>query len=148
MVMDSFLPCTESLLCDVWITLSVSDVGCVPRKALIRAARAIREVKRSAESGVLLPEGEVDFPAIMQRLRRLRTNISPADGHPGTVGAGAHVYQGRGIFTGKDTIKGGETEIKFEKAVIATGGRNSLPNVDAFALSGDGAGAYDHSRAV
>ena len=68
---------------------------------MIRAARAIREVKRSAEFGVVLPGGgdasdiKVDFPAIMSRMRRLRAKISPADGHGGTSGTGAHVFQGK-----------------------------------------------------
>ena len=39
------------------------NVGCVPRKALIRSARAVREARRAAEFGVIL-EGpiKVDFP--------------------------------------------------------------------------------------
>ena len=76
------------------------NVGCVPSKGLIRAARAIREVKRSADFGVVLPGGgaseiKVDFAAIMSRMRRLRAKISPADGHDGTSGTGAHVFQGK-----------------------------------------------------
>jgi pyruvate/2-oxoglutarate dehydrogenase complex dihydrolipoamide dehydrogenase (E3) component len=111
------------------------NVGCVPSKALIRAAKAIREVKRSADFGVVLPAGEitVDFGKIMRRMRELRTKISPADGHAGTSGTGAHVFQGRGIFTGPNTIQVGDTELKFKKAVIATGGRPSVPNVPGLA---------------
>jgi len=113
-----------------------SDVGCVPSKALIRAARAVREVKRSAEFGIVLPgdgQIDIDFPKIMQRLRQLRTKIAPADGHSGTAGAGAHVFQGRGVFTSKDTIRVGGKELKFKNAVIATGGRPSIPNVPGLA---------------
>ena len=32
------------------------NVGCVPSKALIRSARAIREVRRASEFGVVLTE--------------------------------------------------------------------------------------------
>lgn len=106
------------------------NVGCVPSKALIRAARSVAEVRRSAEFGVRIPGPiTVDFPAIMRRLRSLRTEISPADGHAATVATGCHVYQGRGIFTGPDTIRvGDEIELKFRKAVIATGGRPTIPD--------------------
>ena len=91
--------------------------------ALIRAARAVSEVKRCADFGVVLPEGEVkvDFGAIMSRMRRLRSVISPADGHDGTVGTGAHVYQGRGKFVGKNTVEVNGVQLQFKKAVIATG---------------------------
>ena len=45
------------------------NVGCVPSKALLRAARAVREVRRAAEYGVVLSEQPtVDFSAIMCRL--------------------------------------------------------------------------------
>jgi pyruvate/2-oxoglutarate dehydrogenase complex dihydrolipoamide dehydrogenase (E3) component len=136
-------------------THSMSHQGCVPSKALIRAAKAIREVRRSAEFGVVLPGATindnddeqptigVDFAKIMRRLRAKRAQIAPADGHDGTTGTGAHVYQGRGVFTGPDTIqvtlsgKGSNddgsdatnqtVQLKFKTAVIATGGRPMVP---------------------
>ena len=107
------------------------NVGCVPSKALLRAAKAIAEVKKAAEFGIVLPEGEIriDFAKIMERLREKRTTISPADGHPATEGTGAHVFQGFGKFTGPDTIEVNGETLKFKKAVIATGGRPQIPNV-------------------
>jgi pyruvate/2-oxoglutarate dehydrogenase complex dihydrolipoamide dehydrogenase (E3) component len=106
------------------------NVGCVPSKALIRAARAVAEVRRSADFGVILSEDvRVDFAKIMEHLRTARTKISPADGHAGTTGTGAHVFQGRGRFTGPDTIQVGETVLKFKKAVVATGGRPAIPGI-------------------
>lgn len=115
--------------------------GCVPSKALIRAAKAVREVRRSAEFGLIWPDSssnvaadvKVDFAKVMRRVRELRTKISPADGHAGTAGTGAHVFQGRGVFTGPDTIQVGETILKFKKAVIATGGRPSVPDIPGLA---------------
>jgi pyruvate/2-oxoglutarate dehydrogenase complex dihydrolipoamide dehydrogenase (E3) component len=103
------------------------NVGCVPSKALIRAAKAVAEVKNCAEFGVVLPPGEIqiDFGRVMRRVREKRLAIAPADGHSGTVSAGAHVFQGRGVFTGPDTIKVGDTVLKFKKAVIATGSFSS-----------------------
>lgn len=106
------------------------NVGCVPSKALLRAARAIREVRRASEFGIVLPETEVkvDFPAIMRRLRERRSVISPADGHDGTTGVGAHVFQGRGRFTSPNTIEVNGVTLTFRKAVVATGGRPTVPN--------------------
>jgi len=112
------------------------NVGCVPSKALIRSARAIAEIKRASEFGIILalpgasqPAVQVDFAAIMKRMRGLRANISPADGHEGTTATGAHVYQGRGRFTSNTTIEVNGITLTFKKAVIATGGRPLVPNV-------------------
>src|SRR6516162_1977492 len=37
------------------------NVGCVPSKTLLRAARAATEVRRAREFGIRVPEPEVDF---------------------------------------------------------------------------------------
>ncbi len=105
------------------------NVGCVPSKALLRCARAIKEVRRAAEFGVVLqgPPPTVDFGAIMARMRRLRSSIAPADAHTATVSAGADVYQGRGRFTGRNTVEVNGKTLRFKKAVVATGGRAALP---------------------
>lgn len=91
------------------------------------------EVQRCAEFGIVLPSDgkiKIDFGIIMQRMRKLRAKISPADGHGGTAGTGAHVFQGRGVFVDKETIQVSSTGqlLKFKKAVIATGGRPQIPN--------------------
>jgi pyruvate/2-oxoglutarate dehydrogenase complex dihydrolipoamide dehydrogenase (E3) component len=106
--------------------------GCVPSKAVIRAAKAIGHVKKAKEYGVVLPPGvdfQVDFGAIMTRMRKLRAHIAPVDGHDTSVVAGTHVYQGRGIFTSPNTIEVNGKALTFSKAVIATGGRPMIPSV-------------------
>src|ERR1700757_2572798 len=56
------------------------NVGCVPSKALLRAARAAAAVRDAGTFGVRVPPGTwVDFPAVMERMRRLRSDISPHD---------------------------------------------------------------------
>ena len=113
------------------------NVGCVPSKALIRCGRAAAEARRLAEFGVTVgPAGSdqsvsVDFGKVMERMRQIRATIAPADGHEGTSATGAHVYQGRGKFIGPDTIQVSDGSVlKFRKAVIATGGRAAIPNVE------------------
>ena len=56
------------------------NFGCVPSKALIAASRAAAAVRDAGEFGVRVPDGvHVDFPAVMERLRRLRADISQND---------------------------------------------------------------------
>jgi pyruvate/2-oxoglutarate dehydrogenase complex dihydrolipoamide dehydrogenase (E3) component len=122
------------------------NVGCVPSKALLRAAKALREVKRSSTFGIQLSSSEnnsdinsgftLDFSKVMKRLREKRTQISPADGHEGTAGTGCHVFQGRGRFTSPTTIDVNGTELKFKHAIVATGGRPQIPtNIPGLAES-------------
>src|SRR5436309_516472 len=69
------------------------NVGCVPSKALLRAARASADVRDAAEYGVVVPPGtRVNFPAVMERMRRLRASISPTDSAARYRGLGVDVY--------------------------------------------------------
>src|SRR5210317_1491064 len=56
------------------------NVGCVPSKALIRSAHAAADVNNAREFGVAgAAPPQVDFPAVMERMRRLRAGISRHD---------------------------------------------------------------------
>jgi pyruvate/2-oxoglutarate dehydrogenase complex dihydrolipoamide dehydrogenase (E3) component len=105
------------------------NVGCVPSKALIRSARAVSQVRNAAEFGVVVGDFKVDFDAVMARVRKCRAAIAPADGHSGSQATGAHVFQGRGILTGPNTVQVNGTTLKFRKCVVATGGRPTIPDV-------------------
>lgn len=100
------------------------NVGCVPSKALIRASRAVAQVRGAGEFGVKVPDGvTVDFPAVMERLRRLRAEISGNDSAARFKSLGVDVFVGEGRFTGSDTVEIGGKTLRFAKAVIATGAR-------------------------
>jgi len=56
------------------------NVGCVPSKAVISAARVAATLRRAGEYGVEMSgDVNVDFAAAMQRMRRLRARIGPKD---------------------------------------------------------------------
>jgi pyruvate/2-oxoglutarate dehydrogenase complex dihydrolipoamide dehydrogenase (E3) component len=128
------------------------NAGCVPSKALLRCAKLVREARKAAskdnEFGVCLTQKDgkkldvevhVDFPRVMERMRRLRSSIAPVDGHARGNSIGSAVFQGKGVFTSPFTIevveygkKLGDANnpvLRFRKAVIATGGRPSIPDV-------------------
>ncbi|MEY2882153.1 MAG: hypothetical protein RLZZ15_4533 [Verrucomicrobiota bacterium] len=106
------------------------NVGCVPSKALIRAARAVAEARDSVRFGVKLGgEVTVDFPAVMERMRRLRADISPHDSAARFRELGVDVFLGAGKFTGPDTVEVGGQILHFAKAAIATGARASAPPI-------------------
>jgi pyruvate/2-oxoglutarate dehydrogenase complex dihydrolipoamide dehydrogenase (E3) component len=106
------------------------NVGCVPSKAVISAARAAAAVRRAGEFGVAVPGGvNVDFAAAMDRMRRLRAHISPHDSADRFRGLGVDVYFGQARFVDSHSVDVGGTNLKFKRAVIATGARAAAPPV-------------------
>jgi len=113
------------------------NVGCVPSKALIRSAHAAAEVRDAARYGVVVPDGvRVDFAAVMERMRRLRADISPNDSAARFRDLGIDVYLGSGRFVGKDKLEVGGQTLSFARAVIATGARAAMPPIPGLAGSG------------
>ena len=107
------------------------NVGCVPSKAVIASGHAAASVREAGEFGVKIPEGtEVDFANVMERMRRLRSGISPHDSAQRFTDLGVDVFLGEGKFTGPDTIDVAGTTLPFAKAVIATGARAAAPPID------------------
>jgi len=106
------------------------NVGCVPSKCLIRSSRVVAEMKDSLPYGVQPPESvKIDFPAVMARMRQVRTGISPVDSAIGAKKAGVDVFFGEAKFKNDDTITVGGQDLKFKKAVIASGARAVRPNI-------------------
>ena len=113
------------------------NVGCVPSKALIRAGRAAASVRRAGELGVRVEGGvEVDFPAVMERMRRLRARISAADSAHRFKEAGVDVFIGSGEFVGTNRLRVGGETLEFAKAVVATGGRAAAPPIEGLEETG------------
>ncbi|PKN41654.1 MAG: mercuric reductase [Deltaproteobacteria bacterium HGW-Deltaproteobacteria-18] len=107
------------------------NFGCVPSKALLRAARAAAAVRDAGEFGVNVPEGiEVDFGQIMERMRRLRAAIAPNDSVRRFQGLGVDVFLGPGRFTDPHTVEVGGERLSLVKAVIATGARAAAPPIE------------------
>ncbi|MDE3154470.1 MAG: mercuric reductase [Acidobacteriota bacterium] len=106
------------------------NTGCVPSKALLRSARAAGEARRAAALGVRLTGGvEVDFPAVMARMRQRRAAISPNDSAARLRGLGVDVFLGTARFTGPRTVEVAGRTLRFRRAVVATGGRPVAPPI-------------------
>ena len=101
------------------------NVGCVPSKALLRAARAVADVRDAGQYGVEVPDGaRVNFPAVMERMRRLRSEISPHDSAQRYRDElGVDVFLGEGRFIESDSVEVDGQRLRFRRAVIATGAR-------------------------
>ncbi len=106
------------------------NVGCVPSKGVIRSARAAASVRQAVDFGIEVPDGvTVNFAAAMQRMRRLRAQISPNDSARRFRELGVDVFFGQGRFIDSSSIDVDGTTIKFKRAVIATGARAAAPPI-------------------
>jgi len=113
------------------------NVGCVPSKAVIRSARAVGEIRAAASVGVSVTGNvQVDFGAVMERMRGVRTRLSHHDSAERFKGLGVDVFLGDGRFTGPDTVEVNGTRLRFKKAVIATGARAYHPDVPGLREAG------------
>ncbi len=112
--------------------------GCVPSKALIRAARVWSEIRNASSFGFsadLAPQP--DFKAAMERMRKLRARISEHDSARRFKEMGVDVFIGTGMFTSRDSIAvDGTTELRFKKAILATGSRPSVPPITGLEEAG------------
>src|SRR5262247_4300397 len=107
------------------------NYGCTPSKALIRCARAIHEARRGADFGFgLSAPAHVDFGKVMERVRRIRSMSSAGDAVQVVAGAGVDVYLGHTRFTKPNTVTVDGRELRFNKAVIATGARAVAPTIE------------------
>jgi pyruvate/2-oxoglutarate dehydrogenase complex dihydrolipoamide dehydrogenase (E3) component len=111
--------------------------GCVPSKALLRAARAAADVRDAARFGVSVNGPvAVDFTAVMERMRRLRAGLAPHDGASRFRRLGVDVFLGEGRFTGPRELEVAGARLRFARAVIATGSRPAVPSVPGLAETG------------
>ncbi len=113
------------------------NYGCVPSKALLRSAKAFADLRDAAALGVTVPSGAtVDFPKVMERMRRLRAQISPNDSASRFKALGVDVFLGEARFTDMDVVEVGGAKLRFARAVIATGARAAAPKIPGIEEAG------------
>mmetsp|Transcript_8575 Transcript_8575/g.38239 ORF Transcript_8575/g.38239 Transcript_8575/m.38239 type:complete len:281 (-) Transcript_8575:1110-1952(-) len=109
------------------------NFGCVPSKALISAAKryhAVTNDQSLSEFGISVEGAKIDFGKVMERLRRLRADISVNDSAERFASKlGVDVYLGEAKFIDKNTVEVNGQKLTFAKCTIATGGSPRLPNL-------------------
>jgi len=112
------------------------NFGCVPSKALIRAATAAYEARSIAELGVRVAGVDVDFARVMERVRAARAEVAPHDAAKQVASFGVDVFFGDGRFVSRDVIEVEGKRLRFRKAILATGGRPAVPSIPGLAQAG------------
>lgn len=113
------------------------NVGCVPSKGVIGAARAWHGARTNpGVFGAPAAAGSGDFGHAMERMRRLRAGISVHDSVQRFSGLGIDVFLGEGRFVSPSEIEVGGQRLRFRRAVIATGARAAAPEIPGLAEAG------------
>jgi pyruvate/2-oxoglutarate dehydrogenase complex dihydrolipoamide dehydrogenase (E3) component len=92
------------------------NVGCVPSKSMIRSSRAFADVRDAYQHGLRNSSHiEIDFSAVMERMRRLRAKISHHDSARRFQDLGVDVFLGEGSFLDPRTVEVDERSFISEK---------------------------------
>lgn len=115
--------------------------GCVPSKALIRAARAAKEVQRAGAFGVRAEPPRIDWPAVMSHVQAAITAIEPHDSAERYRGLGVEVTHGKARILDPWTveIKDGDSpalRLTTRAIIIATGAEPAVPDLPGLAKVG------------
>ena len=95
------------------------NVGCVPSKGVISAARAAAAVRKATEFGVNVPaDWQADFTTAMDRMRKLRADMSHHDSVARFSDLGIDVYQGSASFVSNNNRgrKSSEMSVRWKAA--------------------------------
>lgn len=113
------------------------NYGCVPSKALLRAARAAYQVANAGQFGVRTSiDGVVAFGEVMERMRRLRAQISHHDSAERFTSLGVDVHLGEAQFTSPQSLEVAGQTLHFKRCVIATGARAATPDIPGLRETG------------
>ncbi|HIF9495978.1 TPA: dihydrolipoyl dehydrogenase [Photobacterium damselae] len=105
------------------------NTGCVPSKALIRAAHNMAEIQRAAEFGVSTGPIAVDFKQVMTRVQKVISKIEPHDSIERYRSLGVNCITGEAIIRSPWEVEVDGKIITTKNIVIATGARPLVPNI-------------------
>ena len=115
------------------------NVGCIPTKAWVQSAHAVKDAHTAfPQLGVKVGEPVIDFAQVQTNKGEIVKTMVAGVGQL-LKANGATVVNGRGTFTGPNTIAvEGAEDVTFKHAVIATGSHPLRPPVEGI----------DHAKCV
>lgn len=113
-----------------------THTACVPSKALIEAARVAHAIRRAGEFGLRVAGPEVDFAAVMARVRSVVADFAGGDSGESLQAKGIDVYRGSPEFEAYDTVLVDGRRVNGHRFVIATGSRPAVPPIPGLEEAG------------
>ena len=110
---------------------SCVNYGCTPSKAFLAAAHAAGRARWAKNLGIHV-QVEVNFPAVMERVRSIRDQFNQGVKRS-LDGAGVNVVCAEASFTDVGTVTGGEVTVQAPLVVINTGTSSLIPEIPGLA---------------
>lgn len=105
------------------------NTGCVPSKALIKAAKVAHDRRHGAEFGIAPVEPEIDFKAVKAHIQGVIDQIAPVDSVERYQGFGVTVLTEDARFEDENTIVSDSHIVRAKRIVVAAGSRASAPPI-------------------
>jgi len=103
--------------------------GCVPSKALLKAAKVAHEIRTSARYGINTAASITDMSAVREYIRRAMESVYRFETPEKLAEEGVEVIFGGARFLDPSTIIASDHTIKSKTFLIATGARPFIPQI-------------------
>ena len=110
---------------------SCVNYGCTPSKAFLAAAHAAGRARQATKLGIHA-RVEVDFSAVMERVRGIRSEFNQGTKRR-LESAGVRVVYAEATFTGERTVSGGGVMVQAPLIIINTGTSSTIPDLPGLA---------------
>ncbi|WEM41096.1 dihydrolipoyl dehydrogenase [Photobacterium sp. DA100] len=105
------------------------NTGCVPSKAIIRAAHTMAKISRANEFGIQTGEAKVDFAKVMSRVHEVIGKIEPHDSVERYSKLGVNCVAGEATILSPWEVEVNGERITTRNIIIATGARPLVPSI-------------------
>ncbi|MCD9537872.1 FAD-dependent oxidoreductase [Photobacterium carnosum] len=105
------------------------NTGCVPSKALIRAAHTAADIKNASTLGIDAQINHIDFAQVMGRIHNVIAKIEPHDSIERYSQLGVNCVTGDATILSPWEVEVNGTRITTRNIVIATGARPLVPAI-------------------
>ncbi|GAX39816.1 FAD-dependent pyridine nucleotide-disulfide oxidoreductase [Tolypothrix sp. NIES-4075] len=110
---------------------SCINYGCTPSKAFLAAAHAAGRARQAKKLGIHT-KVEVDFPAVMERVRLIRNSFNQGI-HKRLDDAGVKIVCAEASFVGERTVRGGDVTVQAPMVIVNTGTSSLIPDIPGLA---------------
>ena len=106
------------------------NTGCVPSKALLRAAKQVHSARASEALGIKRMHVEFEFSEIMARVQEVIQTIEPHDSVERYTGLGVECISGDARILSPYTVAVNGREISARAIILATGASPLVPPIN------------------
>ena len=103
--------------------------GCVPSKALLKAAKVAHHARTAEQFGIMSTAPTVDMKAVRNYVRQAIASVYQYETPEHLAEAGITVHKGQAQFIDSNTIQVGERTIQAKKFLITTGASPRAPRI-------------------